>query len=58
MTKTEVMAKFKQEYLPGIIREYGDSMSDKVSGWWDYCFALHSNGKITKQQLDSWKDPF
>jgi len=59
LTKREVMQMFKEDIMPGLIKQYGkDDRDAKAETWNNYTDSLCTDGYITRKQCDNWANPY
>jgi len=59
MNKTTVLANFKRDIRPGVIKRHG--LKDKAAMrqvWGMYTDSLCRDGLITMKQYETWVNPF
>lgn len=58
-TKVQVLASFRKDILPAIIRQYGrDDHIAIREAWNNYTDTLCKAKEITRKQYDTWINPF
>jgi len=58
MTRLQALKQFKREVAPSVVARYGKN--DKPAcreAWNNWTDMLHKDGKITRQQYDTWIGP-
>lgn len=59
MVKATVLANFKRDIRPGVIKRHG--LKDKAAMrqvWGIYTDSLYRDGSITMKQYETWTNPF